>query len=330
MRKYGAIFLSAVLALALLPLTSEAAISIKMAIAYDIGGRGDHGINDAAAKGVDAIKKKFGLTALSVREMVTNGSESDRESRLQFLASANYNLIIAVGAGYAKAISIVALNNPVTQFALINDASVGNLNISDMIFSNSDGAYLAGILAGAATKSNKVGFIAPAVMSPFFADFQLGVASSKPKAVALSEFVDTLPVLATQALISQGADVIYSQWTSTSEVQDAIAKKTSIKHPLFLIGVDPDQFFLLDKSSAKILIGAVLKRVDTAVVDVMTSAIKKESVLDVLNGAQGIYGHMYTVRDGGESIALTKLGALYSSKLSAAIAALKSGKVKLP
>ena len=301
-----------------------------MAIAYDIGGRGDHGINDAAAKGIDAIKKKFGLTALSVREMVTNGSESDRESRLQFLASANYNLIIAVGAGYAKAVSVVALNNPVTQFALINDASVGNLNISDMIFSNSDGAYLAGILAGAATKSNKVGFIAPTAMSPFFADFQHGVAASKPKAIALSQFVDTLPVVATQALISQGADVIYSQWTTTSEVQDTIAKKTSAKHPLYLIGVDPDQYFLLDKSSAKILIGAVLKRVDTAVVDVMNSAIKKESVLDVLNSAQGIYGHMYTVKDGGESIALTKIGAPYSSKLSTAIAALKSGKVKLP
>lgn len=301
-----------------------------MAVAYDIGGRGDHGINDAAAKGIDAIKKKFGLTALSVREMVTNGSESDRESRLQFLASANYNLIIAVGAGYAKAVSVVALKNPVTQFALINDASVGNLNISDMIFSNADGAYLAGVLAGAATKRNKVGFIAPTVMSPFFTDFQLGVAASKPKATALSQFVDTLPGVATQALISQGADVIYSQWTTTSEVQDTIAKKASAKHPLFLIGVDPDQYYLLDKSSAKILIGAVLKRVDTAVVDVMTSAIKKESVLDVLNSAQGIYGHMYTVKDGGESIALTKLGGSYSSKLSTAIAALKSGKVKLP
>ena len=301
-----------------------------MAIAYDIGGRGDHGINDAAAKGIDAVKKKFGLTALSVREMVTNGSESDRESRLQFLASANYNLIIAVGAGYAKAVSVVALNNPSTQFALINDASVGNLNISDMIFSNSDGAYLAGVLAGAATKSNKVGFIAPTAMSPFFVNFQRGVAASKPKAIALSQFVDTLPAVATQALISQGADVIYSQWTMTSEVQDTIAKKTSTKHPLFLIGVGPDQYFLLDKSGAKTLIGAVLKRVDTAVVDVMTSAIRKESVLDVLNSAQGIYGHMYTVKDGGESIALTKLGALYSRKLSTAIAALKSGKVKLP
>ena len=329
MRKYGAIFVASVLALTVPSLPAQAAVSIKMAIVYDIGGRGDHGINDAAAKGIDVIKKKFGLTALSVREMVTNGSESDRESRLQFLASAHYNLIVAVGAGFAKAVSTVALTNPSTQFALINDASVGNLNISDMVFSNADGAYLAGVLAGAATKSNKVGFIAPTNMSPFFADFQLGVASIKPKAVAISQIVDILPAVATQTLISQGADVIFSQWSTTSEVQDTIANKTTTKHPIFLIGVDPDQYFLLDKSSA-ILIGAVLKRVDIAVEEVMKSAIRKESVLDVLNSAQGIYGHMYTIKDGGESIAFTKLGSSYSSKVTSAIVAIKSGKVKLP
>ena len=329
MRKYCAIFVASVLALTVPSLPAQAAVSIKMAIVYDIGGRGDHGINDAAAKGIDVIKKKFGLTALSVREMVTNGSESDRESRLQFLASAHYNLIVAVGAGFAKAVSTVALTNPSTQFALINDASVGNLNISDMVFSNADGAYLAGVLAGAATKSNKVGFIAPTIMSPFFADFQLGVAFIKPKAVAISQIVDILPAVATQTLISQGADVIFSQWSTTSEVQDTIANKTTTKHPIFLIGVDPDQYFLLDKSSA-ILIGAVLKRVDIAVEEVMKSAIRKESVLDVLNSAQGIYGHMYTIKDGGESIAFTKLGSSYSSKVTSAIVAIKSGKVKLP
>ncbi len=330
MRKLGALLVSTLLLLSLAPLTAKAAILVKIAIAYDIGGRGDHGINDAAAKGVDAIKKKFGLTSLSVREMVTNGSESDRESRLQFLASANYSLVIAVGAGYAQAVSLVALKNPTTQFALINDASVGSLNISDMIFSNGDGAYLAGVLAGAATKSNKVGFLAPTIMSPFFVDFQRGVASVKPKAIAYSQFIDTLPVVATRKLTAQGADIIFSEWSSTSEVQDSIAKFTTVKHPLYLIGVEPDQYFLLDKSSTKILIGAISKRVDISVQDVMGANINDQSILDVLDASQGIFGHMYTVKDGGESVALTKLGAQYSNAVTSAIAALKSGRVKLP
>ncbi len=327
-RRFGAICTTVLLLFSLTSFSAEAAPKIKIAIAYDIGGRGDHGINDSAAKGVDFIKKKYNLTALSVREMVTNGTESDREDRLQFLASANYNLIVAVGSGYAQAVNVVSSANPSTQFALINDSSVGNLNLTDLVFSNPDGAYLAGVLAGAATKSNKVGFISPTPLASYFSNFKKGVASVKPKALAVSQVIDVAPTIGVQTLISQGVDIIFSEWSSTSEVQDAIAKLTTTKHPIHLIGVDPDQYFLLGKSSQKILIGAVSKYLDKAVEDVMAAALKGQDFLDVLDSKQGIFGHLYTVKNGGESIALTKLGAPYASKVAAAIAALKSGKVK--
>ena len=309
---------------------SRAMISIKIAIAYDIGGRGDHGINDSAAKGVDSIKKKFGLGAHSVREMVTNGTEDDREYRLQFLAAAGYNLIIAIGLGYAQALNVVALANPNTEFALINDASVGNLNISDMVFSISDGAYLAGVLAASATKNKKVAFIGPVSMAAYLAAFQRGVISVQPKAVVLSAFVDSAPAVATRALVAQGADIFFSEWSNSGEVQETLATLTSKKHPIYLIGVSPDQYFLLDKTSQRILIGAVSKHIDLAVRDVMNAVIKGESILDVLNGPQGIFGHMYTVKDGGESMGLTALGASYSVKVAEAIAKLKSGKFRVP
>ena len=328
--KFAALVASISLLFSLQTIPAHAAISIKIAIAYDIGGRGDHGINDSAAKGVDAIKKKYGLTALSVREMVTNGTESDRESRLQFLADAKYNLIVAIGPGYAKALGVVAIANPNTQFALINDASVGNLNLSDMVFSNSDGAYLAGVLAGAATKSKKVGFIAPTLFAPYVAAFQLGLKSVQPKAVVISQLVDLDPTSATKSAIAAGADIIFSEWSTGPEVQDTVAKLSTAKHPVYLIGVNPDQYFLLDSAGQKVLIGAVSKHIDVAVRDVMNSAIQGESIVDILNGAEGIFGHMYTVKDGGESMALTKLGAPYSVKVAAAVATLKSGKIKLP
>ena len=328
--KFAALVASISLLFSLQTIPAHAAISIKIAIAYDIGGRGDHGINDSAAKGVDAIKKKYGLTALSVREMVTNGTENDRESRLQFLADAKYNLIVAIGPGYAKALGVVAIANPNTQFALINDASVGNLNLSDMVFSNSDGAYLAGVLAGAATKSKKVGFIAPTLFAPYVAAFQLGLKSVQPKAVVISQLVDLDPTSATKSAIAAGADIIFSEWSTGPEVQDTVAKLSTAKHPVYLIGVNPDQYFLLDSAGQKVLIGAVSKHIDVAVRDVMNSAIQGESIVDILNGAEGIFGHMYTVKDGGESMALTKLGAPYSVKVAAAVATLKSGKIKLP
>ena len=328
--KFAALFTSATLLLSLLPVSAGAATSIKIAIAYDIGGRGDHGINDSAAKGVDAIKKKYGLTPLSVREMVTNGTESDRESRLQFLADANYNLIVAIGSGYAQAVSVVAATHPSTEFALVNDASIGNLNITNLVFSKRDGVYLAGVLAGAATLTNKVGFLGPVTSGPVVSDFQLGLASVNRKAVVKSVLLDSSPANAVRALIAQGVDIIYSEWSSTSGVEDTVAALTTKKRPIYLIGVNPDQYFLLGKGSQSILIGAVSKHVDMAVSDVMTAALKSQTIIDVLDGNAGIYGHMYTVKDGGVSIALTALGARYSVKVSAAIAKLKSGKVKLP
>ena len=328
--KLVALLAISTLLLPILASPSQATISIRMAIAYDIGGRGDHGINDSAAKGVDAIKKKFGLTALSVREMVTNGTESDRESRLQFLAAAGYTLIVAIGSGYAQALTVVALANPSTEFALINDAGVGNLNISDMVFSNSDGAYLAGVLAGSATRRKKVAFIGPTSLAAYLAAFQSGVHSVQPKAVVFSAFVDSAPADAVRALVAHGADIFFSEWSSSGEVQGTLASLTTKKHPIYLIGVNPDQYFLLDKTSQKILIGAVSKHLDMAVVDVMSAVINGESILDVLNGPQGIFGHMYTVKDGGESMALTALGASYSVKVADAVEKLKSGKFRVP
>lgn len=328
LRAGRSVALLVVTALALCATPAYADSSIKIAILYDIGGRGDHGINDYAAKGVDAIKKKYGLTSLSVREMVTNGTESDRESRLQFLASAHYDLVIAVGAGYAQAIGSISDANPETEFSLINDASVGNLNLSDMIFSSTDGAYLAGTLAGSASKTGKVAIIGSAASAPDLSPFRKGVITVAPKVTVLSAFVDTSLASATRALIGQGADIIFSTWSSTSEVQDTVAALSTEKHPIYLIGVNPDQYFLLDKNSQKILIGAVSKHVDLAIKDVMVAALNNQLIIDVLDGAVGIFGHRYTVKDGGESMALTALGAPFAINVAEAVARLKSGKVK--
>ena len=326
--KLVAVGASASLLLMSIPVLAQATTDVKIAIVYDVGGRGDHGINDSAAKGVDAVKKRYGLTALSVREVVTNGTESDRESRLQFLANSQYKLIVAVGGSYAQAVQVVAFTHPTTQFAIINDDSIGDVNISDMVFSNPDGAYLAGVLAGAATIRKKVGFLAPNNLLTNFLNFKKGVISVNPKVIVLGQSIESSPADATRALTSQGADIIFSEWSSTSEVQDSVSALSTIKHPIYLIGVNPDQYFLLENSQ-KVLLGALSKRVDIAVADVMVAALKGETVIDTLDANKGIYGHRYTVKDGGVSIALTKLGARYSVRVAVAIAGLKSGKIKL-
>ena len=78
--------------------SASAASKVKVGLAYDIGGRGDKSFNDSAATGLEAAKKKFGITAKEVT--VTTGSDSEREDKLRLLAQAGYNPIIAVGFLY--------------------------------------------------------------------------------------------------------------------------------------------------------------------------------------------------------------------------------------
>ena len=123
--------------------------------------------------------------------------------------------------------------------------------------------------------------------------------------------------------------MIFSEWSSSSDVAEEAAVLSTTAHPLYLIGLSPDQYFLLQKSGQKILLGAVTKRVDLATQDVMRAALQGSTVNDVLNESAGIFGRLYTVPNGGESMALTPLGQKYALNVGNALAALKSGKVKI-
>jgi len=138
-----------------------------------------------------------------------------------------------------------------------------------------------------------------------------------------------VPAESAQILLSDKVDVVYSAWSATSEVQDELAKANGAKTRVFLIGITPDQYFLLDNSSQKFLLGAVSKRIDRAAFDVMTAAINNQTIIDTLDRTKGIYGHMYTINDGGLTLALTKLGATYGARITQIINAIKTGKSKL-
>lgn len=302
---------------------------IRIAIAYDLGGRGDHGINDAVATGVDFIKKKYGLTSLDIREIVTNDSESDRQDRIAFLAAARYTLVLAVGSRYEEAVRQASIKYPATQFAIINSAQVASLNVSNLTFSDSDGAYLAGALAAAASKGLKIGFFGPPSSTNSYSAFMLGAQSVNPKVNTFSQYADSDPVGSISTLIAVGVDVIYSEWSATSEVQDAITTLSTKDHPLYLIGNSPEQYFLLEKNSQKILLGAVRRRIDLATEEVMTATLTHRAIRSLLDPALGIFGRNYRVATGGISMALTTIGSPFSKQVTVALNSLKTGKVKL-
>lgn len=312
---------------------SRAAPSIKIAVAYDVGGRGDRAANDAVAMGVDLAKKNLKLTSLDIREMVTDGTEKDRSRRLRFLANAGYSVIIAVGAGYEKAVQTVSLEFPELTFAIIDDGHISNLNVQSLIFDAQQGSYLAGVLAASASKTNRVGFIGDVgfVTSPAqAAAFSQGAKSIKPKiSVTITIPVSNSVSTAVASMHSAGVDVIYSNWIQNSGLLDSIISLNSKEAPMKLIGVLPDQYWLQSSRSKGILIGAFTKHLENAAYDAIWYGLKNQILGDVLQENPNVYGKLYSLKEAGIGLALTGEGQRYSAVIKSVSSLLKSGKVTI-
>lgn len=311
----------------------QAASSVKIAIAYDVGGRGDRAENDAVAIGVDRAKKNLKLTALNIREMVTDGSEKDRSRRLRFLANAGYSTIIAVGSGYEKAVTTVSMEFPDLNFDIIDNGNISNLNVESLIFDTQQGAYLAGALAASASKTNKVGFLGDVtfVSSPAqAAAFTQGAKSIKPKiSVVVNIPVTSSPDAGIVAMHNSGVDVLYSNWIQNSALLDSVIAVNTAKDPMKLIGVLPDQYWLQSSRSKGILIGAFAKHLESAAYDAIWHAIKDQRLGDVLSTNPNIYGKLYSVNEAGIGIVLTGEGQAYSTVIKSVSSLLKAGKINI-
>lgn len=275
------------------------ASSLTVGVAYEIGGRGDRSFNDAAAAGLEKAQKQFNF---SLDAVVTDGTSSDREKRIRALISKNCNPIIAIGAGYAPTLQAIAIEFPNTHFAIINDASVAALNVTSLIFANTQGAYLAGFSAAQLSKSGKVAMIANSNQADIYKDgFSAGVFASKKKVIPIVKYVAGSYSSATNQVLDAGADIVFvATQGSDSEVFKAIvARNIKKKTEVGLINMEPDQYISVTNTTKRYLIASVVKRVDKAMFDVIALAQADKQYLDILDSDAGIYGRRYGITGGG-------------------------------
>lgn len=312
------------LALPLHALPSHGATPPLIGIAYDIGGRGDSGFNDAAGAGVDRavkeLKAKFEFT-------VTLGTQSDRETRLLSLIEKSANPIIAIGSDYAPAVEASAKKYPDTQFILIDDASVAHLNVTSIVFAETQGAYLAGAGAALASKNGKVAMIVNENQSKLFWNgFNVGVRNTKKTVKASIAFANKNHAATAKDLIDSGVDVIYLGIRgSSTDVLDEITKLNLAKNrkkgaPMaYLISVTPDQFLRVTPQSKDFLLARIEKRVDTAVFNLASAAMSGSQYLDIIDENAGIYGHVFGISDDGITIDIrSKLLEPYGKQIASA------------
>lgn len=292
----------------------------KVAIAYDIGFLGDNSYNDAVNTALMVAKKKYRLVEPFVREVPTNGTAVDRITRLRFLAKNGYTLIITVGPSYRDTVRRVSMEFPDTQFAMINDRTLGQLNISNIYFNESDGAYLAGVLAATVSQRRSVGFVGSE--PELLASFKKGVndTAAKVKVVNIS-FPDEVNALK-KGLTK--VDIAYSTWDGDAIVLTTIIDNFGAK--IKLISETPDQFFAALPGAQKVMIARVEKNLVKPIDQLVGAALEERAIIDVLDEAAGIYGREYSIKNNGITMKVIS-SASGARAVNAAIARIKSGKV---
>jgi basic membrane protein A len=302
---------------------------MKIGLAYDIGGRGDHSFNDLAAKAIDEAK----AMGAEVQEVSPTPDEPDsaKEERLRTLADAGYNPIIAVGFVYSEEAQKVAKEYPDVHFAVV-DGFLDADNLTNLVFSVNEASYLVGLAAGYTTKTNKVGFIGGVrgpVIDPFAAGYQAGVKAANPQATVsmkwLSDKADAKAFanpdggkIAANALYDAGCDVVFhAAGKSGDGLFEAAAEQKK-----WAIGVDSDQYQTAPADAKQYILTSSLKRVDVAVASFIQS-VKDGSV-------QAGFDNFDLASDGvGYSTSNPAIDDI-KDKIDAAIPKITSGEIKVP
>ena len=331
MAKKFIIFLALITLFPLAPV-SAAPAKVKIGIVYDVGGRGDKSINDAAAAGIDSAKKKFKLSNFDVRELVTTGIDFDRENRIEFLVKAKYDLVIGVGPTFNQAMIYMSDKYPESLFAVIASSGVESLNVSCMAFDLNQGSFLAGVMAALNSKSGKVGYLGDASNpdnSANLKNFQAGVKYAGSKAQVFAADAASSADAEIAKLSGQGADVFFINWSRNGSVLTAATKLAKAKKPIKLIGIRPDQYFIANKEAQKFLIGYVNQRFDSAITDLFSAAISGRSITEEVDAVKGVFGRNYTLSNSGLDLIATTANSASKSAISRAKSAIISKKIAI-
>ncbi|HEY7857037.1 MAG TPA: BMP family ABC transporter substrate-binding protein [Candidatus Nanopelagicales bacterium] len=305
--------------------------SIKVGMAYDIGGRGDKSFNDSAARGLDKAKADFGVTTQEL-SAVAGETDQQKAARLTLLAQGGYNPVIAVGFAYAGAVKTVAAQFPKTNFAIIDDSSNLQPNVANLVFAANQSSYIVGVIAAQASKAASVGFIGGVnvpLLQSFQAGFDAGVKATDSSAKIQDKYLTQPPDFTgfnapdkgktvAQGMYDSGADIVFAAAGGSGSGVFAAAKSSG----KLAIGVDSDQYLSATPDVQSVILTSALKNVDQAVYDFIKSAVDGKT----LTGVQ-----TFDLKNGGVGYSKSNPAvAPYEAKADAAIAAIIAGTVTVP
>ena len=186
---------------------------------------GDAGWNFMHNEGRLGAADAAGVETAFVENIPEGGAEFD--NAVQNFIDEGYNVIFTTSFGYMDATETFAAANPDVRFEHISGFKMNDTNFGNSFGRMYQPRYIAGMAAGAATESNRIGYVAafpiPEVIRGINA-FALGVAETNPDAVVEVAWTSTwfdpgVEGNTAQALIDAGADVLTMHQDSTATGQ---------------------------------------------------------------------------------------------------------------
>jgi basic membrane protein A len=215
-----------------------------------VGPKDDYGYNQAAYEGSQAVAKAFPNLKVLTAE---NVPEDDNATRvMESMIGNGAKIIFATSYGHLDPALKVAAAHPDVVVVQQGNIATGTIpaNFGTYFGTVYEPVYLAGIAAGKATKTNKLGYVYAFPISQSIDNidaFQLGAQSVNPQAktyvVNTSNWCDPgKQAEATNSLLSQGVDVITQHQDCTATVI-----KTAEAKGAFTVGYHADAETLAPK-----------------------------------------------------------------------------------
>jgi len=226
---------SAVLALASLAASAQA--KNKIGFIY-VGPAADYGYNMSMDLGRKHLEKSFKGVETAAFEAIPETAEVERV--MERLISSGHNIIFATSYGYLDHAIRVGQRYPKVKFLHAGGIKT-SANVGTYWADSDDGMYLAGMAAGAMTKSNKLGFVGAFQIPQLFRSinaFTMGAQAVNPKVTTTVVWTGgwwepQKETEAVNAFADQGIDVIAEQVDSPITIA-----QTAEKRKVFIIGKD--------------------------------------------------------------------------------------------
>ncbi|WP_438467736.1 BMP family lipoprotein [Streptococcus pluranimalium] len=311
----------------------------KVAMIADVGGIDDKSFNQSAWEGLQAWGKENDLKKGSGFDYLQSSSEADYTNNLDTAASSGYNLIFGIGFTMQDAIDKVSADNPDTNYAII-DGLVEDLdNVVSVSFGDNEAAYLAGVAAAKATKTNHVGFVGgmeSVSITRFEKGFEAGVKSVDDKikvdiayAGSFADAAKGKTIAATQ--YAAGADVIYhaAGGTGAGVFNEAKLENETRNEDdkVWVIGADRDQsgdgnYTSKDGKKSNFVLASTIKEVGKAL-QIISNDTKDGKFP---GGKVEVFG----LKEEGVDLAMTGLSEDGQKAVEDAKKAIIDGDVKVP